>query len=154
MPSPSCTVVYTGARPTVRLAGRADRLTINQLSGVLRGLRAVGVRHVVIDMTGALDCDGRLLAVLVRARNQLADVDGELKIAGVNLPQVLDALGAATLEEVFLVYDAVRRDNQPPVHRCPVQSPSRSAQCSPGLDGLLSMHRSLRHRSPRRLRDA
>jgi anti-anti-sigma regulatory factor len=121
MPSPSCTVVYTGARPTVRLAGRADRLTIIQLSGVLRGLRAVGVRHVVVDMTGALDYDGRLLAVLVRARNQLADVDGELKIAGVILPQVLDALGAATLEEVFLIYDAVRRDNQPPVAKAPAR---------------------------------
>ena len=115
MPSPGCTVVYTGARPTVRLAGRADRLTINQVGGVLRGLRAVGVRRVVIDMSRAVDCDGRLLAVLARARNQLADAEGQLEITGVNLPQVLDALGAATLEEVFLIYDAVRRDNPPPV---------------------------------------
>jgi hypothetical protein len=29
-------------------------------------------------MSGALDYDGRLLAVLARAHNQLADVDGEL----------------------------------------------------------------------------
>jgi hypothetical protein len=98
----------------VRLVGRADRVTINQISGVVRGLRAVGIRHVAFDMSAALDCDGRLLAALARAHAQLADVDGELKITGVMLPQVLDALGTATLEEVFVIYDSVRRDNPPP----------------------------------------
>ena len=91
--------------------GHADRVTINQVSGVVRGLRAVGIRHLVIDMSAALDCDGRLLAVLARAHAQLADAHGELKITGLEVPQVLAALRTATLEEAFVIYDAVRRDN-------------------------------------------
>ena len=114
-PWPGCRVDYTGARPTVRVAGRADRVTINEVSGVIRGLRAVGIRHLVIDMSAALDCDPRLLRVLARAHTQLADDAGALRITGVKLPQFLDALQAATLDEVFVIYDALRREPPPPI---------------------------------------
>jgi hypothetical protein len=107
--SPGCTVVYAGARPTVRILGKADRATISQFSGVIRGLRAVGIRQLIVDMSAALDCDGRLLTALARAHAQLADETGALRITGVNLPQFLTALQAATLDEVFVIYDAVRR---------------------------------------------
>ena len=81
-PWPDCKVDYAGARPTVRVSGRANRVTINEVSGVIRGLRAVGIRHLVIDMSAALDCDPRLLRVLARAHTQLADDAGALRITG------------------------------------------------------------------------
>jgi anti-anti-sigma regulatory factor len=113
--SPSCAVVYIGARPIVELSGRADRVTINQVSGVIRGLRAVGIRHLVIDVSRVLACDRRLLTVLARAHAQLADDTGALTITGVKLPQFLTALQAAGLDEVFVIYDAVRRETLPAV---------------------------------------
>jgi anti-anti-sigma regulatory factor len=103
----------------VRVAGRANRVTINEVSGAIRGLRAVGIRHLVIDMSAALDCDPRLLRVLARAHTQLADDAGALRITGVKLPQFLDALQAATLDEVFVIYDALRRETPPPIPRPP-----------------------------------
>ena len=125
--SPGCWVDYAGARPTVRVAGRVDRVTINEVSGVIRGLRAVGIRHLVIDMSATLDCDPRLLTVLARAHSQLADDAGRLRITGVKLPQFLDALRAATLEEAFVVYDAVRRETPPPISGPrPPNSPART----------------------------
>lgn len=125
--APGCRVDYVGARPTVRVAGRADRVTINEVSGVIRGLRAVGIRHLVIDMSAALDCDPRLLTVLTRAHSQLADDAGGLRITGVKLPQFLDALRAATLEEAFIVYDAVRRETPSPISGPrPPNSPART----------------------------
>jgi hypothetical protein len=104
------TVVHSGVRPTVLIFGRADRAAISEASGAIRGLRAVGLRHVVIDVSGALDCDGRLLTMLARAHAQLADDTGTLEITGVKLPQFLPALRTAALDEVFVIYDAVRRE--------------------------------------------
>jgi hypothetical protein len=106
--SAGCTVVYSGDRPTVWIVGQVDRVTINQVSGVIRGLRGVGIRHLAIDMSAALNCDGRLLTVLARAHTELADVNGELTIVGLRLPQVLAALRTATLNEAFVVYDSLR----------------------------------------------
>lgn len=111
--APARTVVYTGNRPTVLIFGRADRAAINEASGSIRGLRAVGQRHVVVDVSGAVECDGRLLTMLARTHAQLADDTGTLEITGVKLPQFLPALRTATLDEVFVIYDAVRRETQP-----------------------------------------
>lgn len=110
--TPGWAVAYVGARPTVLISGRADRAAINQLSGAIRGLCAVGLRHLVIDVSDARDCDGRLLTVLARTHTQLADATGSLDIVGVKLPQFLAALRHATLDEVFVIYDAVRRDTR------------------------------------------
>jgi hypothetical protein len=111
-PSPGWPVVYAGARPTVLISGRADRAAVNQLSGAIRGLCAVGLRHLVVDVSDARDCDGRLLTVLARTHTQLADTTGTLDIIGVKLPQFLAALRHATLDEVFVIYDAVRQETR------------------------------------------
>jgi hypothetical protein len=60
--------------------------------------------------------DGRLLSVLAGIRAELEDPDGEeapgsLTVIGVVVPCFLDALGAADLDGVFLLYDTVRRQH-------------------------------------------
>ena len=47
-------------------------------------------------------------SLLARARAELADHGGTLRLVGVALPEFLAALTAAPLDEVFLVYDTVR----------------------------------------------
>jgi anti-anti-sigma regulatory factor len=89
--------------------GRVDRAAISQVKGAIRGFRATGVRDLVIDLSAATECDGRLLTVLASARAQLADDAGALTITGARLPQFLTAMLAATVEEVFVLYDALRR---------------------------------------------
>jgi hypothetical protein len=121
--TPGRTVVYTDARPTVLIFGRADRAAINEASGAIRGLRAVGLPHVVVDVSGALECDGRLLTMLARVHAQLVDATGTLEITGVKLPQFLPAPRTATLDEVFVIYDAVRRETNQHGH-----SPSVTAE--------------------------
>jgi hypothetical protein len=43
-------VVYTGDRPTVTVTGGVDRATIIEVSGTVRGLIAVGVSELVVDL--------------------------------------------------------------------------------------------------------
>ena len=109
-PSPGWAIVYAGARPRVLVMGRADRAATVQVSGAIRGLYAVGIRQLVVDVSAAMDCDPWLLTVLARAHAQLADDSGELNIVGVNLPQFVSALRTAALDEAFIIYDAVRRE--------------------------------------------
>jgi anti-anti-sigma regulatory factor len=111
---------WTFARPTVpgdgrpgvvRVVGFADRATVVEVSGRIRGLRAVGVRHLVVDLSAAVTCDRSLLTVLARQGARLADENGSLTVVGVRLPSVLAAMRAATVDEVFVIYDAVRGEN-------------------------------------------
>ena len=87
------------------------------MSGTVRGLLAVGVDELVVDLTHAWD-SAALLTVLARTRADLAERGGTLRLVGVALPEFLAALTAAPLDEVFLVYDAVRRnaDDTPSAH--------------------------------------
>jgi hypothetical protein len=101
-------VVYAADRPTVVVTGQVDRSKITEVSGTVRGLLAVGVNDLVVDLTHAWD-SAALLSVLARTRAELADQGGTLRLVGVALPEFLGALTAAPLDEVFLVYDAVRR---------------------------------------------
>jgi hypothetical protein len=87
--------------------GRADRAMASQVSGVMRGLCAVGVLHLVVDLSGAFDCDVRLLSVLSRAHTRLSDRAGTLRIVGVELPEILTALHLAALDEIFVIYQSV-----------------------------------------------
>ena len=48
--------------------------------------------------------------MLARARAELADDGGSLRVVGVALPEFLAALSDAPLDEVFLVYDTVRSE--------------------------------------------
>ncbi len=105
---PGVELAYTGDRPTVAVTGQVDRAKIGEVSGTVRGLLAVGVSELVVDLTHAWD-SAALLTVLARTRAELADHGGTLRLVGVALPEFLAALNAAPLDEVFLVYDAVRR---------------------------------------------
>lgn len=103
---------------TVRLIGAVDRAAITEASGTIRGLIAAGLRHVVVDLSETDEVDGRLLTMLARTHAQLgADPErpGSLRIVGVQLPQFLAALQAAPLEEVFVIYDAMRYATTDPV---------------------------------------
>jgi anti-anti-sigma regulatory factor len=94
----------------VQVVGPADRAVTIRISGWIRGLVAVGVRILVVDVTEATDCDARLLTVLARTRRELVCERGSLMVVGVQLPQFLAALRAASLDEIFIVYDVVRRE--------------------------------------------
>jgi hypothetical protein len=102
-------VSYSGERPTVIVTGVVEQVKVTEVSGTVWSLIASGVTEVVVDLTHA--CDGAvLLTVLARTRADLAEHGGTLWLVGVAVPEFLAALIAAPLEEVFLVYDAVRRD--------------------------------------------
>lgn len=109
-------VVGVGIGATVVVAGPANRAAVTEASRSLRGLIEAGVRHLVVDVSGVYDVDGRLLTVLARTRARLADLDapatGSLTVVGVVLPQFLPALQAAGPDEVFVIYDAVRRGSR------------------------------------------
>lgn len=95
----------------VRVVGRVDRAASIQLSGWIRGLIAAGAHNVVVDVSGATGCDARILTVLSRASARLA-ADGEsFTVVGLQLPEFIDVLPRATLDEVFIVYDVIRRES-------------------------------------------
>jgi hypothetical protein len=94
----------------VAVTGRVDHDKVTEVTGTVRGLIGVGVSELVVDLTHAWD-GARLLTVLARTRADLADHGGTLRLVGVALPEFLAALTAAPLEEVFLVYDAVRQNS-------------------------------------------
>jgi hypothetical protein len=98
---------YTGDLPTIRIGGDADSTKATDLASTINGLLAVGVRELVVDLTGAHNA-AVLLPVLAKARRDLLAEAGTLRVVGVVVPEILDALSAAPLDEVFIVYDAVR----------------------------------------------
>jgi hypothetical protein len=100
-------VDHDGNRYTIAVTGQVDRATITEFSGTLRGLVAVGVTDMTVDLRGCWE-GARLLTVLARTRRALSDRDGTLHLIGVALPEYLAALREAPLDEVFLVYDAMR----------------------------------------------
>ena len=109
-------VEYSGDRPTVTVTGQVDRAKLTEVSGTVRGLVAVGVRVLTVDLTASWD-GAALLPVLARARAELADDGGSLHVVGVAVPEFLAALSEAPLEEVFLVYDTVRSEVSPEARR-------------------------------------
>lgn len=107
---PVSDVVYAGDHPTVRIVGRVDRAVTSQVRGWIRGLIAAGAHHLVVDVSLALDCDRRLLTVLADAQARLGDDGESLTVIGLQLPQFIDVLPRASLDEIFVVYDVVRRE--------------------------------------------
>jgi hypothetical protein len=92
---------------TVAVVGQVDGATVTEFSGTVRGLVAIGVAELTVDLGGCWE-GARLLTVLARTRRALTDRGGRLHLVGVALPEFLPALREAPLDEVFLVYDAVR----------------------------------------------
>jgi hypothetical protein len=100
-------VEHVGGQYTVAVRGQVDRPTVTEFSGTVRGLVAVGVPELTVDL-GACWEGARLLTVLTRTRRALIDRGGRLNLVGVVLPEYLPALKEAPLDEVFLIYDAMR----------------------------------------------
>jgi hypothetical protein len=103
-------VVYAGDHPTVRIIGRVDRAVTSQVRGWIRGLIAAGAHHLVVDVSEALDCDVRLLTVLADTNARLAADGDSFVVVGLQLPEFIDVLPHASLDELFVVYDVVRRE--------------------------------------------
>ena len=110
----------------MRVGGAVDPRRTDEVRGWIRGLRAAGVRHLVVDVSAAGDRDAGLLGVLARTRAGLVAAGGTLRVTGVALPQFLVALQHAELDEVFVVYDALRRG------RAATGRPVHPAVSSPG----------------------
>jgi hypothetical protein len=107
-PAPGVEVVHSADRPIVRVIGRVDRAKTIEVSGAVRGLLAVGVSDLVVDLSDSWDGAG-LLPTLARVRAVLTERGGTLHLVGVALPEFLVALGTAPLDQTFLIYDAIRR---------------------------------------------
>jgi hypothetical protein len=105
--STKVSVEHDGGQYTVAVRGQVDRPTVTEFSGTVRGLVAVGVPELTVDLGGCWE-GARLLTVLTRTRRALIDRGGRLNLVGVALPEYLAALYEAPLDEVFLVYDAMR----------------------------------------------
>ena len=108
-------VDHVGDHYTVSVSGQVDRPTVTEFSGTVRGLVAVGIPELTVDLGGCWE-GARLLTALARTRRALTDRGGRLHLVGLVLPEYLAALRNAPLDEVFLVYDAIRRM---PAHRAP-----------------------------------
>jgi hypothetical protein len=122
-PASKVVVSYVGERPTVTITGRVERNTATEVSGTLRGLVASGARALTVDLAHCWD-GYMLLTVLARTRTVLGERNGTLHMVGVSLPEYLAALTTAPLEEVFLVYDAVRQETIPRQRRTAPQQPA------------------------------
>ena len=105
----------TAAAPTVVLSGPADHEAITRVANTIADLISTGVRHLIVDVSGVYDVEVELLTMFARTRDALATafaVEGSLTIVGVKLPQFLPAMRDAQVDEVFLVYDAIRHDGR------------------------------------------
>lgn len=109
-PAAATTVATVTVTATVTVVGPADRTVTERVADRIRALLAAGVTRLVVDVSSAVgEVDAALLTVLARTRAELADHGGTLQITGMALPQFLDVLDHAALDEVFVVYDALRR---------------------------------------------
>ena len=90
---------------------------------------AGGVHELVVDLSGSWD-GARLLPTLARTHTVLAERGGMLRLLGLALPEFLAALRTASLDEVFLIYDTVRRDAT-----AGVPEPSRTEEPTPERRG-------------------
>jgi anti-anti-sigma regulatory factor len=97
----------------VRLSGPIGRVLAERTATSITALVAAGERNVVVDVSAVDRCTGHLLTALSGAHRTLTGLRGSLLLVGVRLPPFQAALETASLDEVFLVYDALRRDDRP-----------------------------------------
>lgn len=121
---------------TVLVVGPADPGTVEQVAGWVHALVSTGVTKLVIDVTAAHDVDRRLLTLLARTRAVLGARGGTLQVTAMALPQFLTALHDASLDEVFVVYDALapRPAASPARCRSAARLDAVSHRQRPGLD--------------------
>lgn len=107
------TATITAVRPDdgrarLTVDGIVDQLAVADLGSEVQALVATGARHVVLDVSQVRYCDRALLSELARLREQLRTRDGSLQVIGVQVPRFMAALRDASLDEVFVIFDAVR----------------------------------------------
>ena len=103
------------APPTIVMSGPADHEAITRVANTISDLISSGVRHLAVDVSDVYDVEVELLTMFACTRAALATafaVEGSLTIVGVKLPQFLPAMRDAQVDEVFLVYDAIRHDDR------------------------------------------
>ena len=93
---------------TVQVAGVADLPVISEVAATIRAMITAGVRHLVVDVSAARAVGPEMLTVLARADAELNGGLGSFRLVGVALPEFDAALKDAALDEVFVVYDALR----------------------------------------------
>jgi hypothetical protein len=84
------------------------------------------VQHVVVDVAGAQVATVRLLGVFAKVRALLAAEEGSFTVVGLRLPELSTMLETAGADEVFIVYDSIRRESATIRLRRPGRTESRS----------------------------
>jgi hypothetical protein len=105
----------TAASPTIVMSGPADHEAVTRVANTIADLISTGVRHLIVDVSGVYDVEVGLLTMFACTRAALATafaVEGSLTIVGVKLPQFLPAMRDAHVDEVFLIYDALRHQGR------------------------------------------
>jgi len=102
--SPSLTITDDGDRATVTIAGDVDAATCHRLRGHLHGLTETGVLFVLVDLTDVGDYNADLPQLLSRAQTRLRARGGLLATTGANSELDSNLWAAATLVEVFALY--------------------------------------------------
>lgn len=97
-----------GVQATVRVDGVADPAATVQAAATIRSLIAAGVRDLVVDVSAARAVGPEMLTVLAWTDAELNGGAGSFRLVGVALPEFDAALQDAALDEVFMVYGALR----------------------------------------------
>ncbi len=84
----------------VSVGGELDLTTAPELLQALTRLVDDGYHHLIVDLTGLDFCDSSGLSVLVRVKNRLDEVGGDVTLAGAT-PIVERVLEVSGLAEVF-----------------------------------------------------
>jgi anti-anti-sigma regulatory factor len=116
----------SSGRTTIRLRGHLDRASVAALDDCLRALLATGAQHVVVDVAGAQVATVRLLRLFANVRTLLAAEEGSFTVVGLRLPELIPMLQSAGADEVFIVYDSIRRESATIRLRRPGRTESRS----------------------------
>lgn len=100
-------VEYVDDVPVVQVSGRVDPPLVDHAADTIAGLLAVDVAELRVDLTDSYN-GAELLPLLARVRADLVPRGGTLRLLGIALPEYLAALATAPLDQVFLIYEAVR----------------------------------------------
>ena len=90
----------------VSVVGELDLTTAPELHQALTGLVDDGWRYLIVDLARLEFCDSSGLSVLVRVKNRLDEVGGEVTLAAPT-PIVQRVLEVSGLAEVFGTYPSV-----------------------------------------------
>jgi anti-anti-sigma regulatory factor len=118
----------SAGRTTMRLRGQLDRASVAALDDCLHALLATGARHVVVDVAGAQVATVRLFRLFAKVRTLLAAEEGSFTVVGLRLPELITMLQSAGTDEVFIVYDSIRRESATIRLRRPGRTESRSVR--------------------------